>query len=87
MSAPLRIFYDLPAGSLGWQREATETEWVPSVGESVFIDGQTYQIKGLHWYPFGDTFGDPEDEVGPAVYIILDAGPTVREAMAEERSR
>lgn len=76
-SEALRIFYNLPAGSLGWEREATETEWVPSVGESVFIDGKTYEVKSLHWYPFGD----PEDEVGPTVYVILDAGPTVREAM------
>jgi hypothetical protein len=39
---------------------------VPSVGDSVEIDGSSYRVHLVAWYPFGD-----KDDDEPFAYVVL----------------
>ena len=51
----------------------TDLAVVPRIDESVHIDGISYRVHVVEWYPFGDPDepGPADIGAGPFVYIVL----------------
>lgn len=61
----MRVQYRYPAGAAGWDR-AVEADLVPREDETVEVGDETYRVRHVVWYPFGD-----DDDGEPSALVVL----------------